>query len=149
MNIKNINKKLLAGILGTVILTTPLGLTACGSELKENNNSYETINNYYILTLETGNGKTIWLTDEISYYGPAGKTYKYSDVFTGEKIFVDVNGKSGTSGVVLISRDNFQQYLIAYDCVQKNYTKEEIEELFDKVKEDFYNNEKGKELVKK
>jgi hypothetical protein len=36
MKIKNINKKLLAGLLGTVMLTTPLGLTACGSNYTNN-----------------------------------------------------------------------------------------------------------------
>ena len=149
MKIKNINKKLLAGLLGTVMLTTPLGLTACGSELKENNNSYETINDYYVLTLETGNGKTIWLTDEISYYGPKGKMYSYYDVFTGEKIFSDVNGTSGTTGVELLDRDNFQQYLVGYDYIKKDYTKAEIAVLFDKIKEDFYKDEKSNELVKK
>ena len=149
MKIKNINKKILAGLLGTVMLTTPLGLTACGSELKENNNSYETINDYYVLTLETENGKTIWLTEEMEYIHEGKQIFTYYNVFNGENIFKTENEKSAIEGVELIRKDNFQQYLIGYDCVQKNYTKEEIEDLFNKVKEDFYNNEKGKELVKK
>ena len=149
MKIKNINRKSLAGLLGAVILTTPLGLTACGMELNEEHNLYETINDYYVLTLETGNGKTIWLTDMTSYLGPKGQIYSYYDVFTGEKIFSDVNGTSGTTGVELLDRDNFQQYLVGYDYIKKDYTKAEIAVLFDKIKEDFYKDEKSNELVKK
>ena len=149
MKIRNINKKVLAGLLGVTILTTPLGLTACGHKLNEKN-SYEDVNDYVILTLDTKNGETIWLTREEEFLeNYSVKRCNYYDVFNGEIILKTRENISQIEGVETVSKENFQQYLIAYDCVQKNYTKEEIEELFNKVKEDFYNNEKGKELVKR
>lgn len=150
MKIKNINKKVLAGLLGFTILTTPLGLTACGHELNETKNSYEDVNDYVVITLDTKNGKTIWLTKEDdfldNYYV---KRCNYFDVFNGENILKTKEDKSQIEGVEIINKENFQQYLIAYDCIQNSYTKEEIEELFERIKTDFYTEEKGKELVKR
>ena len=146
MKIKNINKKLLAGILGFTILTTPLGLTACGHELNETKNRYEDVNDYVVITLETKNGKTIWLTEEIF---DIWKGNKYYNVLNGEEIFIIIGDKSQIEGVELVSKEKLQQYLIGYDCVQNSYTKEEIEDLFERIKTDFYTEEKAKELVKK
>lgn len=150
MKIKNINKKILAGILGVTMLTTPLGLTACGHELNETKNSYEDVNDYFVITLDTKNGKTIWLTEEEQFFGPGlSNGCNYHNVFNGEKIFYTEDDKSQIEGVELISKENFQQYLIGYDCVQNSYTKEEIEDLFQRIKTDFYVDEKEKELIKR
>lgn len=147
MKLKNINKKILAGLLGTVMLTTPLGLTACDIKysIDEKNNSYNKVSDFQIITLESKKDTNIWLVNSITNVTGT----HYYDAFSDSYILTVKNNGSNVEGVTLINSENFKQYLIAYDCVQKNYTKEEIEELFNKVKEDFYNNEKGKELVKK
>lgn len=150
MKVNNINRKLLAGLLGTVMLTTPLGLSACNHELVEIKNKYEDVNKYVVLTLDTRNGKTMWLAKEEDYTNShLNQIEKYYNVFNGENIITIEGKKSQIDGVELVSKDNFHQYLIGYDCVQKYYTKEEIENLFEKIKADFYAEEKGKELVKK
>ena len=80
MKIKNINKKVLAGIIGFTILTTPLGLTACGHELNETKNSYEDVNDYVMkITIdELGQSGNVGIyTRPLNLVSGQNNTYQY------------------------------------------------------------------------
>ena len=147
MKTKNINKKLLAGLISAVMITTPLGLTACElpHELHYDNNSYDYVSTLKVVEIETLNSKSIWLTSNNNY----GYKKDYFDSFSGQQIFSTEEDSVVTSGVKLIREENFNEYLITYNRVQKSYSKDELEEIVNQIKQDVYSNEKDKELVKK
>lgn len=153
MKIKNINKRLIAGLLGGVILTTPLSLSSCSSSFiyrtaedgnvhLDNNKKieYDLVKSLEIVVLEV-NGK------EIIYLGQKDSNLNYSDVFTGKTIY-DNLGVDRISGVKLISNETIEKYLISYGMLKDGYSKKDLESLFKRIKNDYYS-EKNKELVKK
>lgn len=148
MKMKTINKKLLAGMMSAVMITTPLGLTACETlnALHDENNSYSYVSTFKVVEIETLNRKSIWLTFNNNY---GNNTKDYFDAFSGQHLFTTEHDSSTTSGVKLIHVENFNEYLITYDRVQKNYSKDELKEILNQVKQDIHSNEKDKELVKK
>ena len=147
MQIKNINKKILAGLLGITILTTPLGFTACKANHKidEQNNRYDIVKNYEVITLETDSNQTVWLTKKVVERLGNVIYYDYYDVFTGKIIYDEETRKRG---IELKDEKYLQQYLINNDYVQSNYTEEELKTFLKKIEQNI-NKEKKNVKVKK
>lgn len=153
MKIKNINKRLIAGLLGGVILTTPITFSSCSSfsyKTEEDGNvhldsdktfDYDNVKELEIVVLEVHGQESIYL-GEAPFYNLI-----YSDVFTGKTIYDD-QGDKKTSGVKLISNETIERYLISYNMLKDRYSKEDLELLFKKIKNDYYK-ENNKELIKK
>lgn len=154
MKIKNINKRLIAGLLGGVILTTPLSFSSCSPrfnyQTEKNGNihlnnyemfPYEIVYKLEIVVLEVHGKESIYLGED------KFSNLIYSDVFTGITIYDDQSDKK-TSGVKLISHEIIEKYLISYGMLKDGYSKKDLESLFKRIKNDYYS-EKSKELVKK
>ena len=132
-------------MLGAVMITTPISLTACDNAYKLHRyNSYESLTDLKIVEIETVNGNSVWLINKSELNGEI----RYFDVFSGERVFSTENDEVITSGVTLISEEDFIQYLIGYERIQSDYKEEEVQEIFNQVKQDFYE-EKENVKVKK
>ena len=156
MKIKNINKKLLAGLLGTVMLTTPLGLTACGSNYTNNhikstqdevsNSTKEYRYGFYIvkelkiITIKSVKGNKVMLVEKVERHRN-GFHYCYIDVFSGVEF--------KASEVRVFKEEDLIDYLIAYDYLQTSYSLQELKYFFEKIKPEICIDEKSNELIKK
>lgn len=164
MKIKNINKKLLAGLLGTVMLTTPLGLTACGSNYTNNhikstqdevskstqdevsNSTKEYRYGFYIvkelkiITIKSVKGNKVMLVEKVERHRN-GFHYCYFDVFSGVEF--------KASEVRVFKEEDLIDYLIAYDYLQTSYSLQELKYFFEKIKPEICIDEKSNELIKK
>ena len=162
MRIKSINKRLMAGMLGGVMLTTPLTFTACSSSpyeyvtdtdgsVKLNSDkkySHNDVKDLRIINVKTKINENIYLVYVDSYFF-TGIPMGYYDVFTGRAIIHNnLNGDVTTEGVELLSAESVEQYLISYDMLKENYSVEDLEFLLEKIKQDVYSDTFNKELVK-
>ena len=160
MKIKNINKKLLAGILGAVMLTTPIGLTACGTVIRDNGTSatqdqvskgeyrysFDKVKELKIITVESVGQEKKMLVSKLDGYrsqflSPSEHFYFYSDFFSGVEF--------KENEVKILKEESLEEYLFAYDYLQKSYSKKELKDFFEKIKSEIYINEKGNVKVKK
>ena len=159
MKIKNINKRLIAGMLGGVMLTTPLTLTGCNSYeyvTEEDGNiyldsdkmfSYNDVKDLHVINVKTKINENLYLV-YIDKYFFAGIPMDYHDVFTGKEIIRNnSNGVVTTEGVELLSDEKIEQYLISYNMLKESYSVDDLEELFEKIKQDVYS-DNNKELIK-
>ena len=151
MDIKNINKKIMAGVLGGIILTTSLTLSACDSypyvteddgSVKLNPDkmySYNIVKNLKVISVKT-KVSHVYLVNSFSreYYD-----YGFDDVFTGKTIW-----SSYSNDVELVSAENVEQYLIGYNLLKDKYSVEDLEGLLEKIKSDIYGDRNNKALVK-
>ena len=151
MDIKNINKKIMAGVLGGIILTIPLTLSACDSypyvteddgSVKLNPDkmySYNIVKNLKVISVKT-KVSHVYLVNSFSrkYYD-----YGFDDVFTGKTIW-----SSYSNDVELVSAENVEQYLIGYNLLKDKYSVEDLEGLLEKIKSDIYGDRNNKALVK-
>ena len=164
MNLKNVNRRILALIVGGCILMSPMGLTACSDDDEiiiedeatpdevKNNYTYDEIKDLKIITVKTDDKNTTWLTTLTGYdefYKDVCRGYHYVDFFTGVEIVNTYNGISILDTIEFVSEEDIRHYLISYDLVKNNYTKSELKELFDKIKEDNYKEIKEKETENK
>ena len=158
MKIKNINKRLIAGMLGGIMLTTPLTLTACfsyeyvtaedGSRMLNPDKmySYNDVKKLHVINVKTKINEKIYLS--YIYYA-SGVPINYCDVFTGREIIHNNNnGDTITEGVELLSEESVEQYLISYNMLKESYSVEDLELLLEKIKHDVYSDTFNKELVK-
>lgn len=161
MKFNNINKRLISGMLGGIMLTTPLTLTACSSSpyeyvtdtdgsVKLNSDkkySHNDVKDLRIINVKTKINENIYLVYVDSYFF-TGIPIGYYDVFTGRAIIHNnLNGVVTTEGVELLSEERIEQYLISYNMLKDSYSVEDLKILFEKIKQDVYS-DNNKELVK-
>lgn len=159
MKVNNINKRLIAGMLGGVMLTTPLTLTGCNSYeyvTEEDGNiyldsdkmfSYNDVKDLHVINVKTKINENLYLV-YIDKYFFAGIPMDYHDVFAGKEIIRNnSNGVVTTEGVELLSDEKIEQYLISYNMLKESYSVDDLEELFEKIKQDVYS-DNNKELIK-
>ena len=159
MKINNINKRLIAGMLGGVMLTTPLTLTGCNSYkyvTEDDGNIYLDSDKMYpyndvkdlrVINVKTIINEKLYLVYIDRYY-ITGIPYNYYDVFTGRAIIHNRdNGIVTTEGVELLSEEKIEQYLISYNMLKDSYSAEDLEYLLSKIKQDVYS-DNNKKLVK-
>ena len=159
MKIKNINNKIMAGMLGGIILTTPLTLAACGpyeyvteedGSIKLDPNrmySYNDVKDLRVINVKTKINENLYLAYSESYFF-TGIPMGYYDTFTGKEIIHNnSNGVVTTEGVELLSEERIEQYLISYNMLKDSYSAEDLEYLFSKIKQDVYS-DNNKELIK-
>lgn len=159
MKFNNINKRLISGMLGGVMLTTPLTLTGCNSYeyvTEEDGNiyldsdkmfSYNDVKDLHVINVKTKINENLYLV-YIDKYFFAGIPVDYHDVFTGKEIIRNnSNGVVTTEGVELLSDEKIEQYLISYNMLKESYSVDDLEELFEKIKQDAYS-DNNKELIK-
>ena len=159
MKVNNINKRLIAGMLGGIMLATPLTLTGCNSYeyvTEENGNIYLDSDKMYpyndvkdlrVINVKTIINEKLYLVYIDRYY-LTGIPYNYYDVFTGREIIHNRdNGIVTTEGVELLSEESVEQYLISYNMLKESYSVEDLEYLLEKIKQDVYS-DNNKELIK-
>lgn len=160
MKVKNISKRIMAGMLGGIALTTPLVLASCNSYeyVTEEDGcvmlnpdkmySYDEVRRLNIVNVKTKINKKLYLT----YNDPhilSGNPYNYYDFFTGKKIIsCNSNHDTVTEGVELLSEEKIEPYLISYEMLKEKYSVDDLEFLFKKIKQDVYSNTNNKKLVK-
>lgn len=160
MKINNINKRLIAGMLGGVMLTTPLTLTGCNSYkyvTEEDGNiyldsdkmySYNAVKDLHVINVKTKIKENLYLV-YIDRYFFADIPMDYHDVFTGKEIIHNnSNGVVTTEGVELLSEEKIEQYLISYDMLKESYSVEDLKYLLEKIEQDVYSEKNNKELIK-
>ena len=147
--IKNINKKLLTGALVFTLIST--SFVACSAEGKFDynvneqgeyevsgtldynnlkkccflvikNNTYDT-NEYYI-TYKTTN-----------YYRGTITNHEYYDVLNNQLVF---DTKANSSRNILLE-ENISDYLYATNNIKSTYTKEDVEEILDQLRQNYIN----------
>ena len=159
MKFNNINKRLIAGMLGGVMLTTPLTLAGCNSYeyvTEEDGNiyldsdkmySYNDVKDLHVINVKTKINENLYLV-YIDKYFFTGIHMDYHDVFTGKEIIQeDSSGVVTTEGVELLSEERIEQYLISYNMLKDSYCVEDLKVLLEKIKQDVYS-DNNKELVK-
>lgn len=159
MKVNNINKRLIAGMLGGIMLTTPLTLTGCNSYeyvTEENGNiyldsdkmhPYNDVKDLHVINVKTKINENLYLV-YIGKYFFTGIPMDYHDVFTGKEIIHNnSNGVVTTEGVELLSDEKIEQYLISYDMLKESYSVEDLKYLLEKIKQDVYS-DNNKELIK-
>ena len=159
MKFNNINKRLIAGMLGGVMLTTPLTLAGCNSYeyvTEEDGNIYLDSDKMYpyndvkdlrVINVKTIINENLYLV-YIDEYFFTDIPMDYHDVFTGKEIIHNnSNGVVTTEGVELLSEEKIEQYLISYDMLKESYSAEDLEYLLSKIKQDVYS-DNNKELIK-
>lgn len=160
MKINNINKRLIAGMLGGVMLITPLTLAGCNSYeyvTEEDGNIYLDSDKMYpyndvkelrVISVKTKINENLYLVYIDRYY-LTGIPYNYYDVFTGRAIIHNRdNGIVTTEGVEILSEEKIEQYLISYNMLKDSYSVEDLKILFEKIKQDIYSEKNNKELIK-
>ncbi len=156
MKINNINKKIMAGMLGGIILATPLTLTACGpyeyvtdtdDSVKLNSDitySYNVVRELQVVNIKTKINEDVYFVYNKSVFKDFDE---YCDVFTGKIIFQYEKDCIKTEGVDVLSCEGIDQYLISYNMLKESYSAEDLEYLFSKIKQDVYS-DNNKELIK-
>lgn len=159
MKVNNINKRLIAGMLGGVMLATPLTLTGCGSyeyvtdtdgSVKLDSDKmypYNDVKDLRLINVKTKINENLYLVYSNKYFF-TGIPMDYHDVFTGKEIIHNnSNGVVTTEGVELLSEESVEQYLISYDMLKESYSVEDLKDLLEKIKQDVYS-DNNKELIK-
>lgn len=160
MKTNNINKKIIAGVLGGIMLSTPLALTGCNSyEYVTDNDgsvklnpdkmySYNDVKKLYVIKIKTKIIENLYITYTDNYV-LSGVPMNYYDVFTGKEIIHNnSNGIVTTEGVELLSEEEIEQYLISYNMLKDSYSVEDLEGLLERIKQDVYSDTNDKILVK-
>lgn len=155
--IKNINKKLIAGALVFTLVTVPL--TGCegyeefeyttneqGEYIASGRIGYRTLKDCCFLAIENSTYSIVeyYIADEIKHNGRYSPTYStYEDIFSGQQIF---STKDSNNRKILIC-DVLEDYLYASNNVKASYSIEEVEVMFEELKENYLKNN-GKQKVK-
>lgn len=157
LKIQYINKKMLAGImLGAVAFS----IAGCGCEAKSNyveisEGVYELSNSIYFDDLKTYqlvemkvDGKVdLYITEKntktlaVYYAKKSAQLVTYHNVLNNEIIYTVYDDSKKENNVenknTLLKEENMFDYLIAYNEIQDSYTKEDIERILGKIKEDW------------
>ena len=158
MKFNNINKRVIAAMLGGVMLTTPLTLTGCNSYkyvTEEDGNiyldsdkmySYNDVKDLHVINVKTKINENLYLV-YIDKYFFADIPMDYHDVFTGKEIIHNNSNGVVTEGIEMLSEERIEQYLISYNMLKESYSVEDLKLLLDKIKQDVYS-DNNKELIK-
>ena len=160
MKRKNINKRILVGMMSGIMLTTPFVLTSCtygyeyvtdrDGSVKLNPDKlypYSDVKSLYVIKIKTKINERIYLAYFDSYLSN-GMPRNYYDVFTGKGIlYKNRYYEIITEGVELLSEERIEQYLISYNMLKDSYCVEDLKVLLEKIKQDVYS-DNNKELVK-
>lgn len=150
MEIKNINKKLIAGILTVTLLAgcsseshgLPTETTAKG-EVVYSTVEFNDIRNWKVVVFEFNGQKSFYLTEKINGVGKYGST-TYYDVFGGESLYVEGNKNTELS---ILMEAYLTDYLITYGKVQGTYTEKELKEILEQIKAEYELQQANKQLV--
>lgn len=156
--VKNINKKLVSGLLVLTLTTT--GLAGCvqynnfdysvteqGEYQVSGVIDYELFKNYRFIVIENKENNTNeFYICKAKHIIPTYTRhyYVYFNVFNNEKVF-DENKADGTRNLICFA--TLENYLYATNNIKKYYTIDDIEQIFNEMKEN-YLNENNKQLVK-
>ena len=157
MKFNNINKRLISGMLGGIMLATPLTLTACGpyeyvtdtdDSVKLNSDitySYNVVRELQVVNIKTKINEDVYFVYNKSVFKDFDE---YCDVFTGKIIFQYEKDCIKTEGVDVLSCEGIDQYLISYNMLKEEYSVDDLERLLEKIKNDVYSDKNNKKLVK-
>ena len=161
--IRNINKKLISGLL-IVSLAAPLA----GCDSKENTGSYswleykkddsgafvcndvmtyEQIRDTKVIELGFDGRQTVYLAYLIDYSTAlSNRSRTYYNVFGGQILYVKPDDDTE---LTILYEANLVDYLVSYDKVQDTYKEEELKKILEQIKADYeIQKEKDKQLVK-
>lgn len=159
--VNNINKKLLTGVLTFTLLTT--ALTGC---TKDFNYTKQVQNGDYVvevtgtmeskiaeelkvLELDIAGETTLFLArrydKEINSKDNKEYIYEYWDVFddfkiidlSSEKQTNPINIDTGYENVKIVKEESLKKYLQYYEYDKKEYTSEELKDIFNKIQENY------------
>jgi len=108
----------------------------------ENYISYDNLSDYNVVEIETITGENrLFIAGTYAPINQASNIRSCTDIFTGKNIIEGDNTK-------IINVQQIEDYLVAYDMIKAEYSKEDIETLLEKINED-YQSIKERTLVKK
>lgn len=156
--IKNINKKIVAGALVFSLATVPL--TGCvknetfeytvneqGEYVASGKIEYNLIKTHCFLVIENSDYDAIeyYIVDEIKNYARQHELIgvSYIDIFNNQVVF---DTRANGNRKILVC-NKLEDYLYATNSIKASYTKEEVEIIFEQLKED-YIKENVKQKVK-
>lgn len=157
--VKNINKKILSGAVALTLLT--VSLTGCTSqkyqkfeysvneqgEYQVNGTiDYELLKNCWFLVIDNPkyNIKEFYICDGIYHWAKYSEDcYSYANIFNNQEVFNPK--KDGNRSIIFSTK--VDEFLLAYNNVKANYTKEDIEQLLEQMKNN-YEKENNKQLIK-
>lgn len=130
-------KKIYASILSAVLLTQ----TGCteSKNYEVGTIRREDLKEYKLVELKITEKPEIYIVNKEEYFIPdEGYYFRYIDVFSN-KIMYD--SKNNTEEI--IEENNFNGYLLYYGDNKEAYTKEELKNMYEQIKEEYvYKNEK-------
>lgn len=160
--VRNINKKLTAGLLAVTFI---IPLTGCdeintGSypylEYEKDNSgkmicndvmTYDQIRQTKVISLGFDEKQTIYLAHLVDYSTAlSNRSRTYRNVFGGQILY---QTPDEDTELTILYEANLVDYLVSCDKVQGTYTEEELKEILEQIKAD-YESQKGKDkqLVK-
>ena len=163
--IKNINKRFIAS--GVALTLLPSVLTGCSAGFKYNEGdnhqivasgtiSYDYLKECYYVEIENPDyDKTEYYIAERKEYHPYNSPnwYEYIDILTGKKIFQRMkdensyyieNSTDYNSSRFMKKEIKVEDYLFSENFIKHAYNVDEVNQIFDAIKE----NEQSKKLVK-
>ena len=152
----NNNKKIVKYTSGitALALTFSLGMSGCSSsdsEFKFTENEkgeivveedsyikYEYLNNYYVVEVYNSilDTNEIYIAEKIMNYRKYNNSYNsYKNIFNGFVILYDENEYN--NNIKFIKETSLVDYLITYDLVKYRYTYEDMENVYNFIKENY------------
>lgn len=159
--IKNISKKLTCGAICFTLVTT--GLSACGENknfkygttktgeyLVTGNISYENLSadEFVVIDNKSYDKKEYYICCRKSYINNGKTSMNKHDVYYNKlnnKIIFDTAEQQNTRKLIKVVK--LEDFLLAYNNVKSYYSKEEVEEILELLKQE-YEKTNEKELVK-
>lgn len=139
MKINYMSRKMIALALAGIAIMTPL--TACNYSKNENGEvelssafDYSIVRKFEVTCLKVKGKEVLYLTRH------HGAGCKYYDIFTDKLIYHNPEHNEGEhfDEMEFVSSEGLIQYLIIYNKLKANYNKEDLEELYENIKNDYY-----------
>lgn len=151
MKIKNVNRKLIAGILAVTLLAgcssesygIPTETTDKG-EVVYSSVELNDIKNWKIVVFEFAGEKVIYLVEKTTAVARGYSSASYFNVFGGQCLYTTTN-----KNTILTIENEMQlgDYLIVNNIVQSSYTEEELKEILEQIKTEYELQQVDKQLV--
>ena len=158
--VKNINKKLIAGLLAVSLTTTFSGCDERSNvghynwlEYKRDDSGilvcndvmvYDAIRHTKIVTFDVDGKQATYLAYFASYnVGRYNQSDVYYNVFGGQVLY---KKQDKETKLTILEEEKLTDYLVVYDKIQNTYTEQELKDILNQIKED-YKEEKDKQLV--
>lgn len=156
MKLKNINKKILSGTLAMTLVMVPMSgctdfntfdytVNEDGQYEVSGNIDYELLKDYEFVVIENKEYATTeyYLCKKFHTVGRGPYSEWYLNVFNDQQVF---STKAQEERNLVYSED-LENYLYATNNIKKNYTVEDVELIFEEMKENYINSN-NKKLVK-